>query len=192
METPIEITFKNMDRSEFVERRVQKEAAKLDRFFGRTGSIHVVIDATNHSQHSGKLYRVGVHMKVPPGRSIDVGHAKPQTHAHEDVYVAIRDAFSAARRRLQDHARRVDGRVKAHKPPLHGRIARLIPGEDGYGFVATSDGREIYFHQNSVTGDGFKHLREGTEVRVVVAEGESEQGPQASTVTPIGKHHIVG
>jgi cold shock CspA family protein/ribosome-associated translation inhibitor RaiA len=206
MATPIEITFKNMDHSEFIERRVHKEAAKLDHFFGQTSSIHVVIEPETHSQRSGNLYRVGVHIKAPPGKSIDVGRAEPQTHgqqhphdedaydkgAHGGAYLAIRDAFAAARRQLQDHARRIDGRVKTHEPPLHGRVTRLVPGVEGYGFVTTNDGREIYFHQNSVTGDGFKRLHEGSEVRVVVAENEGEQGPHASTVTLIGKHHIVG
>jgi cold shock CspA family protein/ribosome-associated translation inhibitor RaiA len=192
MATPIEIVFKNMDHSDFVEQRVQKEAAKLDRFFGRTGSIRVVIEAANRSHRKGDLYQVGIHMTVPPGGSLDVNRAKPASHAHEDVYVAIRDAFSAARRQLQDHARKLGGDVKAHETPLHGRVVRLVPGDDGYGFIETSDGREIYFHHNSVPGGDFKRLREGSEVRIAIVEGESEHGPQASTVMPVGKHHIVG
>ena len=192
MAAPIEIVFKNMDHSDFVEQRVQKEAAKLDRFFERTGSIRVVIEAANKSHRKGDLYQVGIHMTVPPGGSLDVNHAKPASHAHEDVYVAIRDAFSAARRQLQDNARKLAGDVKTHEAPLHGRVVRLIPGDDGYGFIATSDGREIYFHHNSVPGGDFDRLQEGSEVRVSVAEDESEHGPQASTVLPVGKHHIVG
>lgn len=190
MTTPIEIVFKNMDHSEFIEQRVRKEAEKLDRFFDRTGSIRVVIEAANRTHRKGDLYKVGVHMKVPPAGSLDVNHAKPQSHAHEDVYVAVRDAFSAARRLLQDHARKISGHVKVHEVPLHGRVLRLF-AEDGYGFVAASDGREIYFHRNSVTGDDFEQLKVGSEVRLVVAEGESEHGPQASTVVALGKHHIV-
>lgn len=191
MTTPIEIVFKNMDHSDFIEQRVHEEAAKLDRFFERIGSIRVVIEAANRSHRKGDLYQVGIHVTVPPAGLLDVNRAKPQSHAHEDVYVAIRDAFSAARRLLQDHGRRIGGYVKAHEVPLHGRVIRLIPGDDGYGFVATSDGREVYFHHNSVPGGDFKRLREGSEVRIVVAEGESEHGPQASTVVPIGKHHLV-
>lgn len=191
MTTPIEIVFKNMDHSEFIEQRVRKEAGKLDRFFDRTGSVRVVIEAANRTHRKGDLYKVGVHMKVPPAGSLDVDRAKPQSHAHEDVYVAIRDAFAAARRLLQDHAGRISGHVKVHEVPLHGRVLRLF-AKDGYGFVAASDGREIYFHRNSVTGDAFERLEVGSEVRLVVAEGESEHGPQASTVTPVGKHHIVG
>ncbi len=190
MSTPIEIVFKNMDHSEFVEQRVHKEAEKLDRFFDRTGSIRVVIEAANKTHRKGDLFHVGIHMKVPPSGSLDVNRAKPQSHAHEDVYVAVRDAFAAARRLLQDHSRKLAGHVKTHEVPMHGRVVRLFP-DQGYGFVATSDGAEIYFHQNAVSGDGFKQLEQGSEVRIVVAEGESEHGPQASTIVPVGKHHIV-
>jgi cold shock CspA family protein len=81
--------------------------------------------------------------------------------------------------------------VKTHEAPLHGKVLRLFPYE-GYGFIDMSDGREVYFHRNSVVEGSFDELEEGAEVRVVVAEKEGEQGPQASTVKPVGKHHVVG
>ena len=94
-------------------------------------------------------------------------------------------------RQLEDYARKLAGRVKTHEPPLHGKVVRLFPYE-GYGFVAASDGREVYFHENSVLRQAFSKLEIGSEVRLVVAEREGAEGPQASTVDPIGKHHIVG
>lgn len=81
------------------------------------------------------------------------------------------------------------GDVKAHAAPIGGKVVRLL---EGYGFVETTEGGEICFHRNSVPGGAFEKLKEGDEVRVVIAEKEGEQGPQASTVIPIGKHHIVG
>jgi cold shock CspA family protein len=134
---------------------------------------------------------VAVRLTVPPGQTISVTHAGRRTHAHEDVLVAVRDAFRAARRQLQDHVRRHDGRTKAHDVPLHGKVARLL-ADHGYGFVAVSDGRVVYFHRNSVVGGRFEQLHEGAEVRLTVAENESAMGPQASTVELVGKHHIVG
>ena len=65
-----------------------------------------------------------------------------------------------------------------------GRVTRLY-GYEGYGFITAEDGREIYFHGNSVPDDGFDRLTIGTVVRYVEAEGE--QGPQASTVIPLGR-----
>jgi cold shock CspA family protein len=56
--------------------------------------------------------------------------------------------------------------------------------------MQTQDGQEVYFHKNSVGDDAFDRLRIGSEVRLVIAESEGVEGAQASTVIPIGKHHI--
>ncbi len=188
-EVPIQVTFRNMDRSDAVEARIQEKVDKLERYFGRLISCNVVVEASHRQHHKGNLYDVKIHLAVP-GKDLVVNRAGPKNHAHEDVYVAVRDAFDAASRQLEDHARVVRGEVKAHEAPDHGRIIRLF-GFQGYGFIQMADGREIYFHKNAVTNGDFEKLEVGNEVRVVVAEGESAAGPQASTVTPIGKHHIV-
>jgi cold shock CspA family protein len=110
---------------------------------------------------------------------------EPSKHAaHEDLYVAIRDAFNAAGRKLQDHARRRRGKVKLHEPAPIARIIKLFPIED-YGFLETLDGREVYFHKNSVLAPGFDHLEVGHEVHF--AEEMGEKGPQASTVRLAGR-----
>ena len=123
------------------------------------------------------------------GSEIVVGRDPEAHHAHEDVYVAIRDAFDATRRLLEDHVRRGRGEVKLHGVPDHGRIARLLPDRD-CGFIASADGDEIYFHRNSVTNGAFDKLAVGDEVRFVAQHSESAEGPQASTVVPLGKHHL--
>jgi cold shock CspA family protein len=110
-------------------------------------------------------------------------------HAHEDAHVAVRDAFDALRRRLQDHVRDSRGEVKLHAVPDHGRIARLLPDRD-CGFIATAAGNEIYFHRNSVIEGSFDALEVGDEANFVARDAESAEGPQASTVTPEGKHHL--
>ncbi len=99
--------------------------------------------------------------------------------------MAIRDAFDAARRKLQNYARRQRGAVKIHETLPHARIIKLFP-EDGFGFLGTADGREIYFHSNSVLEPGFDHTKLGTEVYFIEEQGA--KGPQASTVKLIGKN----
>jgi cold shock CspA family protein len=142
-----------------------------------------------HPRHvQGNLYRVGVDLKVP-GREIAVGRDPAAHHAHEDVHVAIRDAFDTTRRLLEDYVREARGDVKLHAVPDHGRIARLLP-EQSCGFILSADGNEIYFHRNSVTNGGFDKLAVGDEVRFVAQHAESAEGPQASTVIPLGKHHL--
>jgi cold shock CspA family protein len=107
-----------------------------------------------------------------------------EDHAHEDIHVAIRDAFDAARRRLQDHMRRLDGQLKQHAVPSIGRIVRVFAERD-YGFLETESGDEVYVHRNAVVGGGFDKLKVGGRVRYVVDPEEGQKGAQASTVVPL-------
>ncbi len=183
----LQITFRDIDASEAVERKVRERASELEQFFDRIIACHVVIERPKRRRH-GDQYRVGVALTVP-GKRIVVRRSPAEHQAHEDVYVAVRDAFDAARRRLEDHVRRMRGDVKAHDAPPHGRIASLI-AEGDYGFIEASDGSEVYFHRNAVANGGFEKLRVGQAVRFSVHPGGGEKGPQASVVTPLGKHHL--
>ena len=187
MSTPLQITFKDMDPSPAIESRIRQKAAQLDRFFERAGHCHVVVTAPHRRHRKGGLYEVTVRLTVQPGREIVTGREGRKDHAHEDVNVAIRDAFDAAIRQLEDHARKLRADVKSHAAPMHGRIASLFAD---HGFVATDTG-DVYFHRNSVVGEDFEALEVDREVRLEIAENESENGWQATTVRPVGKHHPV-
>ena len=190
MPVPTEITFRNMDASEAIEARMREKAAKLEQFFDGIIGCHVTIEAPHRRHRNGKQYHVRIELRVP-GNDIVVSRDPGDDFAHEDVYVAIRDAFDAVARRLEDYARKLRGDVKTHETPVRGRVARLF-ADRGYGFVETTDGREIYFHRNSVINEGFDKIEVGAAVQIAIAEGESAQGPQASTVRPIGKGKLVG
>lgn len=94
-----------MESSEAVEARVRELATKLERFYDRITSCHIVVQAPHRSQNKGKLYEVHIQVRVP-GDEIVVNREHQRDHAHEDVYVAVRDAFAAMERRLEDFARR--------------------------------------------------------------------------------------
>jgi ribosomal subunit interface protein len=188
MQLPLQITFRHMDSSEAVAARIRERAGELERFFDRIMSCRVVVECRHPRRHQGNLFRIRVDLKVP-GREIAVGRDPAAHQAHEDVYVAIRDAFDAARRLLEDHVRERRGEVKLHAVPDHGRIARLLPAQN-CGFILSAEGNEIYFHRNSVTNGGFDKLAVGDGVRFVAQHSESAEGPQASTVVPLGKHHL--
>ena len=188
MQLPLQITFRHMDSSDAVAARIRERAEELERFSDRIISCRVVVECPNPRQHQGNLFRVRIDLRVP-GREIVVGRDPETHHAHEDVYVAIRDAFDATRRLLEDYVREERGDVKLHMVPDHGRIARLLP-EQNCGFILSADGSEIYFHRNSVANSGFDKLGAGDEVRFVAQHSESTEGPQASTVVPLGKHHL--
>lgn len=190
MQRPLQITFRGMEPSEAVEDHIRRMATKLERFDEEIIGCHVVVEAPHRHQHKGQLYEVKLDIRVPNGELI-VTREHHDRHAHEDAHVAVRDAFNAAVRQLEDHVRRRRHRVKRHEVPAHGRVTKLFPIE-GYGFLETPDELEIYFHENSVTAGAFSALEIGDQVRFERADSESEKGPQATTVTPVGKHHIVG
>jgi cold shock CspA family protein/ribosome-associated translation inhibitor RaiA len=184
MQIPVEVSFRGVPRWERAEAEVKRHAAELERYFDRITSCRVLIQAPHLRQQRGQLYRVRIDLTVP-GREIVVKR-DPMEHApHEDLYIAIRDAFRAARRQLQDYVRERRGQTKVHDAPPHGRITKLFP-QEGYGFLETAEGEEIYFHRNAVLGD-FAELRIGSEVRFTEEKGE--RGPQATSLRLVGRHH---
>ena len=186
MEHPVEITFRNMGRSPAMEERVHQRVEKLDRWFEGLQTCRVVIEADHRHHHKGNLYHVRVDV-IADGTELVAGRQPDKHQAHEDAYVAIRDAFDAITRQLEDWARKRRADVKHHEPPPHGVITALY---DDYGIITSADDRTIPFHANSVVDHAFDRLEVGTEVRF--AEVEGEDGPRASTVHVIGKHHVVG
>jgi ribosomal subunit interface protein len=188
MQIPLKIDFEaGLEGTDALRARIEREVNKLERFSDRITACRVAVIGRSGRHHQGGLYQVRIQIVMPGRDDVVIDRNPSADHAHEDAYVAIRDAFNAARRRLQDHERRFEGKVKTHEAPPHGRVARLLPDE-GYGFIETSDGREIYFHRNAVLNDGFGKLHAGAEVRF--AEEEGEKGAQASTVHLVGKSHV--
>lgn len=188
MQQPLQITFRNLERSEAIEAKIRERAAGLENYYDNITSCRVAVESRHRHHHHGNHYHVRVEVTVPGGHLV-AGREPDEHHAYTDVYVAIRDAFDSMRRQLEDYARRRRRQVKAHETPPHGHIVELHPEED-YGRIESSDGRLIYFHRNSVLDGDFDKLRLGAEVRFDVEMGE--RGPQASTVRLVGKHHIVG
>lgn len=187
MQIPLQITFRHMEHSDALEANVRKHAEKLDQFYPHIMSCRVVLEPAHKHKNKGNLYQVRIDITVP-GKELVVTREPDEKHAHEDMYVSIRDAFDAMRRQLQDFSRVQRGDVKSHELTPFGRVSTQVPMED-YGTITTPDGREIYFHRNSVVGARFNDLEIGSEVRFVEEDGE--RGPQASTVYAVGKHHIV-
>ncbi len=187
MKLPLQITFRHVERSEALEANIQERAEKLDQFCDQIMSCRVVVDTPHQHHHQGQLFRVSVDLTLP-GTEIVASRTSDDHHAHEDPYVAVRDAFNAVQRSLDEYVRRMKRQVKLHEAPPHGRVARLMKDE-GYGFIDSADGSEVYFHRNSVLNKGFDSLEVGSEVRFSLGQGD--EGPQASSVALIGKHHIV-
>ena len=185
MQIPLEIAFRNMDASPSLEARIRELAAGLEKFSPQIIHCHVTIESPHRHQHQGRLFDIALRITVP-GDEIVIGRVDPADHAHEDVYVALRDAFKAARRRLQDYERQRRRQVKLHTGPSQGRICE-VDRERKFGRIETDDGRLVYFHRNSVLGSSFEELPIGTAVRFVEEAGDL--GPQASTVHVLSHLH---
>jgi cold shock CspA family protein/ribosome-associated translation inhibitor RaiA len=175
---PLQITFRHMDPSPALEARIRELAERLDHFSAHIMHCHVIVESPHRHHRQGNLFDVRIDITVP-GTEISVQRAHPYDHAHEDPYVALRDAFHAARRELEDYERKHRHDVKAVAALPHGRICEL-DAERGFGRIETDDGRLIYFHRNSVLGKPFEALAPGIEVSF--SEEPGERGPQASTV----------
>ena len=173
MQRPIQITSRDFVLTEAMKRLIEERVEALEQYFPRLTGCHVVIEApVRHHRHGGP-FSVRIDLRAP-GAELSVNKQDA-----DDLAVAIRESFDSARRRLEDHLRELRRDVKTHSAPSIARVARVFPLED-YGFLETSDNREIYFHRNAVLDGRFDDLEPGTTVRF--AEEEGDKGPQASTV----------
>jgi cold shock CspA family protein/ribosome-associated translation inhibitor RaiA len=187
MQTPVEIDFQGMDGTSAVRTAISKHLDELGQRFGRITAGRVVLKGPGGRHQTGGLYEVNIRLALPNGREVNIGRTAKEDERHADLTFAINDAFKRARRRLQDQARRMDGIVKHHEEQPIGTVASLDASGE-FGFLTDRQGRDIYFHRNSVLDGAFNRLSVGT--RVTFAEEAGEKGPQASTVKLLGKHSL--
>jgi cold shock CspA family protein len=178
METPVQVTFHGVEHSSAIESYVLTRADKLETFYPRVVHCRVAIESPHKHGHSGRHYRVRVDITVP-GEEVAVSRTPDENISNEDAYAAVDAAFDDACRRLEDFARRQRGDVKCHEHHEHALVKKLFTYE-GYGFLETGAGDEIYFHRNAVLDHGFDRMKVGSHVTFVQEMGE--KGPQASTV----------
>ena len=109
MRVPLQIAVLNLPHSAALEARVRKMADKLEKFHPRIVSCRVSIEELRRHRSRGRLFHVRVDLRIP-GREI------VSNHRHDkDPYLALRDAFVALRRQLEDVARVSRGEVKRHR-----------------------------------------------------------------------------
>ena len=187
MQTPVEIEFQEMAASPVVQELIADHVKKLEERYGRITASRIVIKGPGNRHQTGGLYDVNIRLALPDGREVNIGRTPKADERHSDLPFAINDAFKRARRRLQDNARRMQGRTKSHEGQPIGTVVRLDPAGE-FGFLRSTDGEEIYFHRNSILDAEFSELAVGS--RVVFAEEIGEKGPQATTVKLLGKHGL--
>ena len=122
MQTPLRITFRDIPSSDAVEAAIRTEMTALERYFDRITGCHVTVAEPHKHHQQGNLYSVRIDLNVP-GEELVINHEHSRSHAQEDAYLAVRDAFHRARRVLEDYMRHIRGDIKTHSLPSNGTVA---------------------------------------------------------------------
>jgi len=107
----LEITFQGLRRSESLESWIRSWADKLEHLYPRLVDCGVTVAAPHRHHRHGRLFHVGLHLKGPAA-DVVVSHDGGGDGAHVDPFVAVRDAFRAARHQL-DHQVGIAQEVRA-------------------------------------------------------------------------------
>lgn len=178
MKLPVHIQFRGMESSDALETSARKHAQKLESFASDLMACRVPIDLEQKHKHQGRPYSVRIDLTLP-GHELVVNRVQ-----HEDVYVALRDAFDSMRRQLEEVVRKRRGQEKQHAVPLHGEVVRLDDA-GGFGFIRTPAGDEYYFSRDNVVGTPLEHVQTGSPVQFIPEAGGD--GLQAKRVS-LDKH----
>lgn len=176
----LQVTFRDIPYSYALENNIEEHADKLGEYIKRFIHCRVVLTISQNHKHQGKLYNVRIDLAVP-GADIAVTR-----QLNEDIYVAIRDAFDALLRRIEDYSDKRQGEVKTHSIPVHGRILRIFY-DDGFGFIAGQDGNEYYFSVTNLASKRFEQLRIGDNVRFLAQT--NAEGLQAHRIIKERSHN---
>ncbi|TMB73518.1 MAG: HPF/RaiA family ribosome-associated protein [Deltaproteobacteria bacterium] len=171
MQVPLKITFRNVRKTPDIEALIGKQAAKLERVCNHIVSCRMAVEKPQQHQRTGNPFRV----------RIDVSEGD----LHERLPTVLRGAFGVMRRQIKKLAEKQRSQVKTHPEQAVGGFVSLLLRREAYGFIRSLDGREIYFHENSMPAGEFGRLEIGTGVRWVEEQGE--KGPQASALRIVDK-----
>ena len=179
MQVAPEVIFKGVERTAWVEEMVAEKLSHLERFSQDITRCHVTLTREQSSQKTGNHYSMMVEVRVPRQHDLAVRKQKQIVDMRTQLPAMIKAAFDAIEKQLKKtvELRRHD--EKTHDAQPRGLVEKIFA--DGYGFIRTmDDGRQFYFHRNSVLHDDFDRLEVGAQVRFTAQEGE--EGPQASSV----------
>ena len=178
MKQALEISARDVHINDETQELIRDKASKLDRLYDQIVGCRVKVDMPHRSQRSGMMYSVRIDITVPGGELI------VKREPDQDLHAAIVNSFEIAQRRIKEYAQKQRGDVKTHIERPVARVSRILP-EQGYGFLVTQEGREVYFHENAVRDGKFASLTVGTEV--IFAEETGDKGAQASSVALVAR-----
>jgi cold shock CspA family protein len=185
MQVPLEVSFRGVERTHAMERLISEQAAKLENLCDHIVSVRVSVEKPQEHQRNGNPFRVRAIARIPPGHELVAARDPTERDLHDPLDKVIRETFHALGRQVKEVNERQKREVKRHpEQETQGVVAKLLKN-DGYGFIVSPEGQEIYFHRNSVLHHDFDRLVIGAGVRY--HEEMGEKGLQASSVELIDK-----
>jgi ribosomal subunit interface protein len=188
MKVGLEISYRDVERTESIESLINEKVARLEKFCDYISSCHIAVEKIPDQPSHGSPYRVRIDMTVPPGHELVADSNPSEQNQYVALDTVIRDAFSMAERQVKELARkqRESDRAKTNDSAQDtmALVTKLFPEQD-YGFLKTLDGQDVYFHRNSVLHGDFDRIEIGTGVRFVAVL--AEEGLRASTVQIVDK-----
>jgi len=183
MEKPLQITFKGIESSAYLEDLIRERVERLERFQPRITACRVVVDVPHRSPETGKV-PIGLAVEVTvPGRQKIIAKGQEERRETKDDHGALLTrVFDAVQRQLDTDADMQNGAVKPHAADGEaGLVVRLFP-EQNYGFIEVKGSPDLYFTRNAVVGGSFEDIEVGVLVHVTRATTEGPMGPEASSV----------
>jgi ribosomal subunit interface protein len=113
MRSTPQIIWQNLSASDAIEANIRKHIAKLEKFSDRLSDCRVVIEVPHRHHHQGNIYHIQIYLTVP-GEELIINRQPPAQQAHQDLNLAIGDAFESAERQLKEYARQRRGEIKTH------------------------------------------------------------------------------
>ena len=185
MQIPLELQFKNLEQTDELSDYITLRANKLDQFCDHVSSCRIIVDRPQEHLESGSPYRVRIDVTVPPGHELVSRREPGDGEMHEELKTVIADTFNGMERQLKKLTQRQRGDVKDHpQQQVSGIVQKIFPDE-GYGIIESIEGRDVYFHRNSVLHGDFDRIEAGTGVNFMQEVGD--EGLQASSVRVVAK-----
>ncbi len=178
MQVPLQLTFRGVESDPDIEGLTRRQAEALEDVCDHISSCRVAIEKPHAVSRSGRPQRVRIDLTVPPGHELVVDKNSSRGDPSETVSQTVREAFKTARRQLEALSAQQRNEVKSH--PAQAAVAIVAELFEDHGFLRTAEGREIYFHANSVLNEDFEDVHVGDGVHFV--EDMGEHGVHASTV----------
>ena len=186
MQIPLEISFHNVEHSDWAEHEVREHVRKLEKIYARLKSCRVRVEQRADNQHHTIPPVVRIELGIPGRKEIVVAHEPERLqrkYQRPDLHNAINEAFRIASKQLsalkQERSEHKAARIGEEAYEFRGQIAEMRP-EENFGFVMTGDGSLLYFHRNAMMNGDFDRLRRGDDVSYVIADNDT--GPVASSV----------